>query len=265
MKKTVIYQAIFNDIMCNLNIFCKVSDGSCKCRMPECSGIVKPIPIPMVNSSDGVIILSLFKIVSQQNEMIKQILEDSKNTTERLNFISQTLKGKPSKCLETSSDEVTNSDTLMKILCGGSTLHEYSLQLISDLPKPAYKERAFSMLIQIVNKNGEKATLSNSAVFSIMLFTTESPPKYMKINTSGDKIMRGTVDSEGTSSVFFRKIVIKEVTSHFRNGCFFLVVTCKTANNIKPLIVPNFVIKARKLKCEDSPKKKIKVDEVESI
>ena len=204
-------------------------------------------------------ILSLFRMISQQNEMIKKICEDSRLTIEAANRLAQNL-GIDRSPTEVTSDEVTSSEQLKNILCPEASVHEYSLSLISSLPEPAYKERAFSMLLQIVDKNGEKVTLTSNTSFSILLFTTESPPKLLKINTSGDKVMRGTIDSEGNSSVFFRKIVIKEVTSHFRNGCFFLVVSPKRTD-IEPLIIPNFIIKARKLVPEGSPKKKQKLNE----
>ena len=246
--------------MCNLNILCKVSDGTCTCAQSECHGIIKPVPVPLYNPQEGTMILSLFRMISQQNEMIKRICEDTRSTVEAVNKLAQNLGVKHS-AVEVATDEVTNSEQLKKMLCPDSLSHEYSLQLISSLPDPAYKERAFSLLLQIVDKNGGKATLANSASFSILLFTTESPPKLLKVNTSGDKVMRGTTDADGNSSIFFRKIVIKEVTSHFRNGCFFLVVSPKNSNNIEPLIIPNFIIKARKLAPDNSLRKKIKLDE----
>ena len=115
-------------------------------------------------------------------------------------------------------------------------------------------------MIEIVNQNNEKISMPIPVNFKIMLFTTESPPKLLKVNTSGDKIMRGTVEVESSGVIFFRKIVIKEVTSHFRNGCFFLVVMPKNSNEIKPLVIENFVIKARKILTSD-PVKKMKTED----
>ncbi|OMJ83396.1 hypothetical protein SteCoe_15661 [Stentor coeruleus] len=247
--------------MCNLNNLCKKIDGSCSCCLSESSNIVKPVPIPLINSQEGALIISLFKIITQQNEMIKKISEDARLTSEKINSLSQTLGLKQSKHVEFTSEEVTNPEKLLKILCGNNCQHDYNLQLISDLPSPAFKEKAFSMLLKIVDNNGQNITLPTSTGFTIMLFTTESPPKLMKVNTSGDKIMRGTTDADGNSTVLFRKIVIKEVTSHFRNGCFFMVVAAKNLSNIKPLIIPNFVIKARKLNCDGVPRKKNKVED----
>jgi hypothetical protein len=86
---------------------------------------------------------------------------------------------------------------------------------------PVYKERAFELEASIVDQSRRPVPLIEPCEFKILLFTTEVPPKVMKINTNGDKIMRGTTEISVTvnsSKVHFRKIVIKEVTSHFRNG-----------------------------------------------
>jgi hypothetical protein len=72
--------------------------------------------------------------------------------------------------------------------------------------------------------------------------------------------MRGTLDAEGDSTIVFRKVIIKEVTSHFRNGVLFLVVLAQDTNKIQPLIIDNLVIKARKVSVNDL-KKKIKLDD----
>ena len=76
--------------------------------------------------------------------------------------------------------------------------------------------------------------------------------------------MRGTIEyglSRGQSHIKFERIVIKEVTSHFRHGCFFLVVM-PYSPIIEPLILENVVIKARKRNKPKEPElcKKIKIE-----
>eukprot|EP00358_Blepharisma_japonicum_P005294 CAMPEP_0202945816 /NCGR_PEP_ID=MMETSP1395-20130829/7321_1 /ASSEMBLY_ACC=CAM_ASM_000871 /TAXON_ID=5961 /ORGANISM="Blepharisma japonicum, Strain Stock R1072" /LENGTH=97 /DNA_ID=CAMNT_0049646079 /DNA_START=463 /DNA_END=756 /DNA_ORIENTATION=+ len=88
-----------------------------------------------------------------------------------------------------------------------------------------------------------------------MLFTTERPAKLLINNTSGDKVMRGTTEVEADSLITFNNVVIKEVTSHFRHGCVFLVVAPIDASYIQPLIIGNVVIKARKVMTEGNPRK----------
>jgi hypothetical protein len=113
----------------------------------------------------------------------------------------------------------------------------------------------------IVDKDGAQVTMPKQTIFKVLLFTTESPPKLLKLNTSGDKIMRGNIEVLSNSIVHFPKIVIKEVTSHFRNGYLFLVIAPVDDLNIQPLILSNFVIKARKMNNDGEPRKKIKLSE----
>jgi hypothetical protein len=57
-----------------------------------------------------------------------------------------------------------------------------------------YKERSFSLDVNIVDQHEKLAPLPEACDFKILLFTTEVPPKVMKVNTCGDKIMRGTTE-----------------------------------------------------------------------
>lgn len=258
--------------MCRFNTECEVQDGSCNCMKKRTSAfkvnpdLACPRPTqPLQNN----FYFPLFRLLQQQSEAIKLLSEQGKTVIEKLSSISNQLQHLNSTQDGSSPvivpyEEVTSSSRLCEILCGQNTEFQYFLKLISEVPSPAYKERAFPLLAQIVDKDGNNATLPSSVFFKILLFTTESPPKLMKTNTGGDKIMRGTVEIETTSALLFRKIVIKEVTSHFRNGCFFLVIMPKQASHIKPLIIENFIIKARKVNAQSLPLKKVKKEGTES-
>lgn len=243
--------------MCNFNTVCSTNDGTCACQYgrPE---IAKPVPILFPSANDNSLISALFRLVMQQNEMIKSITEQSHSALARLTELTQVARQSPNTCA-TSKEELMTSFQLQKALCG-DTSHPYSLQLISELPAPAYKERGFSLLAQIVDVNGNKVLLPKSTVFKVMLFSDENPPKLVKNNTVGDNILRGTVDILSDSTLFFRKIVIKEVSSHFRNGCFFLVIAPKETGNVKPLILEKFIVKARKINNEPGIRKKNRIE-----
>jgi hypothetical protein len=216
-----------------------------------------------MNPQEGALVLSLFKLLSQQKEMIKKITEEAALTTEKINKVTTKL-GLKSNQVECTSEESTNPDQLLKLISGQTSSFSHSLSLVSEIPSPAFKEKAFSLLLQILDENGNPAILTSSTLFNVLLFTTESPPKALKTSMTGDKVIRGTTEVEGNGSVLFKKIVIKEVSSHFRGGCFYLVITSKNSS-IKPLIVPNFVVKARKLNADGTPRKKVKVDEVRDV
>ena len=247
--------------MCPLNSLCKIIDGTCNCSLLGPTNICKPVPAPLFSQMEFMVVNSLFMMISQQNDLILKIREDAKAIAEKTTRFNECVGTQASAKIEVTSEELTNSEKLLKSLCGEENNHLHFLQIKSDLPRPAYKDRSFSILLQIVNAKGENITLPSAVGFTIMLFTTESPPKALKVNTSGDKIMKGTIESEGCSMVCFKKVIIKEVTSHFRSGWIFLVIASIHPGNIRPLIIPNFIIKARKLSVRESPIKKMKLSE----
>ncbi|OMJ85979.1 hypothetical protein SteCoe_12614 [Stentor coeruleus] len=201
---------------------------------------------------------AVYMLILQQSEMIKKIsLEVQETYNKILQSTGKSLKTETDT--ETINEESTTLSLMMRFLCGNTCNHSFSLQLASDIPHPAYKERVFSLILNIVDLNGVKVHLQQNYVFKIMLYTADNPPKLLMINTSGVKIIRGTTEIEGNSIVIFKKIVVNEVSSHFRNGSFFLVVMAKDIDFIKPFVFPEFVVKARKT-YKEFPKKKFKVD-----
>lgn len=58
---------------------------------------------------------------------------------------------------------------------------------------PVYKERAFQIDVKLVDMSGNTAKLTESCVFKIELYTAETQPNQIKLNTRGDKVMRGTI------------------------------------------------------------------------
>jgi hypothetical protein len=159
-------------------------------------------------------------------------------------------------------DETAVETDVLKVLCGAEDRFESQLTLDSELPSPVYKERAFGLTCALRNVCGETVFLEKPVTCKLLLFTAELPPRLLKNNTSGDKVMRGTVETEleqGTCK--FQRIIVKEVSSHFRNGGFFLVVAVIGHPEIRPLIIPDFVVKARKVLGDGGkPKKKPRVE-----
>ena len=58
--------------------------------------------------------------------------------------------------------------------------------------------------------------------------------------------MRGTLEGlmNDKRMVLFENIVINEVTSHYVNETFNLVVTCEN-NNVQPFVIENLNVRAR--------------------
>lgn len=200
----------------------------------------------------------LTKLIMNQLEFLKAIGAQNQVIGQKVNSITNLLMSArqgPSLAGAMALGGSITPRRLMEFLAGPNPKFTHKLKLLSEMPSPVYKERAFSLSIQIFDKNDIEVTLPCLMRFKVMLFTYECPPKMLKVNTSGDKIMRGSITAEGNSTILFRKIVVKEVTSHFRNGCLFLIIACDNASHIQPLIIEDVVIKARKVFSQKSKKK----------
>ncbi|OMJ76272.1 hypothetical protein SteCoe_24365 [Stentor coeruleus] len=247
--------------MCKLNAYCPALDGNCECQNQVYqSDMAMAIPISAMMGYDQNMIEIVFKMLSQQNELIRSLAEQIKAV---LYKISEFTNKSHIETIQGSSmlrEEAVTPSSLLRFLSGDNPKFTHKLELGDEFSSPAYKERAFSVLVNIVDMDGNKVQLANNVKFTIMLYTADSPPKLLSINTTGDTIMRGTFEVEGNSVIFFKKIIVKEVTSHFINGSLYLVIASKWADYIKPLIIKDFVVKARKLN-NDCPKKKPKIED----
>lgn len=132
----------------------------------------------------------------------------------------------------------------------------YEIRRTSELPCPAYKERNFHLECELVDPQGLRTTLGYPVEYKIALFNKENPPKLLLNNTSGDSIMRGTLQMGGDGTVCFRKLVIKEVSSHFVGSQFILVVYAPQCTKIRPYVFEELTVKARKLTAEELSKKR---------
>lgn len=161
--------------------------------------------------------------------------------------------------------EIPNSDTLIRALYGPKQDFKYQIVLKNELPVPLYRERNFKFTVFLTDLEGNLVKNTNRIPLTLAIYTSENPPKYVDINTSGNKILKGMIDKDLVDgAVTFDKIQIKEVTSHFRNGWIFFVVQPKSSGNIlnnlidmangvminpqnvRPLIIEKMVVKAKR-------------------
>jgi len=119
----------------------------------------------------------------------------------------------------------------------------------------------------LTDKDGNLVKNTNRIPLTLAIYTSENPPKFIDVNTAGNKVLKGMIDRDMVDGVArFDKIQINEVTSHFRNGWIFFVVYPKASNvvlsnfagnnggiainhqNIKPLVMEKIVVKAKRAK-----------------
>ena len=124
----------------------------------------------------------------------------------------------------------------------------YTIELESKLNLPLFKERGFRIVVSIKDENGKLIVLKPHTRFRVALFTMDDPPKMITFNIGGKKILRGTLEAELNSSgcASFSNIVINEVSSHYKNDGFNLVVYGLGLTDVKPLVITHLAVRARK-------------------
>jgi len=191
---------------------------------------------------------------------LKQVVKQNKNEKNKLEQVTMLPH------MVESSREAATSEILFNQLYGAKQDFQYQLVFKNELSLPLYRERNFKFTVMLADKDGNLVKNSNRIPLTIAIYTSENPPKFVDVNTSGNKILKGMIDKDMVDgSVTFDKIQIKEVTSHFRNGWVFFVVYPKTtvlfnpimsganallvnSNQIKPIVLEKVVVKAKRSK-----------------
>jgi hypothetical protein len=98
--------------------------------------------------------------------------------------------------------------------------------------------------------------------YEVSLYTSETFPRKLEMNTTGSTILHGWNDAELVSGrIDLNRLQIREVSSHYQNGWLYLVIMPKANQNsslqsdldiseVKPLIIDKIVVKAKNLKKE---------------
>lgn len=77
----------------------------------------------------------------------------------------------------------------------------------------------------LVDQNSFLSRLPQPLYLRISIYSSENPPSKIELNTSGNRILKGSLVTEVVNGKCeFDKLQIKEVSSHFRNGWIFFVV-----------------------------------------
>ncbi|OMJ79456.1 hypothetical protein SteCoe_20509 [Stentor coeruleus] len=245
--------------MCSGNPMCTARDGTCNCHLIKSFSMAQRVfSSGLFLQNDAALMSGMWRMMMQQTELIKNTFEVTKKVLDKLEG-SPKEQSIPENTTGSSDQETISTGALFIYLSSGRTDQPYSLLMSEDFPYPIYKERCFSVSLKIVDSLNNPVTLNKPIVFKILLYATENPPKLLTTNTFGDRIMRGTLEIESSSEMIFKKLVIKEVTSRFRNGVIYFVVMPQDTQLVKPLIIENVLVKARK-NAPEMPKKKVKRD-----
>lgn len=192
-------------------------------------------------------------IITYQNAVLTDLYEYNKKSFESLDRLFSDTKSL-SRFLSNTRHadlimETTFSDELIFKPENSHIEHRYEIKLIEDFPKTLWKERGFSIKAKVLDNKGMPSYLNKNPRFRVFLYTMDDRPKLLNLNVSGKKVLRGTIEAEmnADSSLNFKNLVINEVTSHYTNDGFQIIVANLNSSLVKPLIISGIPVRARRL------------------
>ncbi|OMJ65113.1 hypothetical protein SteCoe_39231 [Stentor coeruleus] len=151
--------------------------------------------------------------------------------------------------------------TLIEHLCCGLLDQPYRLSFNDDIPRPAYKDKAFTLKGNIVDKNKNIVKLLEPMLFYAKLYKAEHPISQIEFTRHDEKILAGNPIIETLSGIYFRKLTIKEVSFYQPCKMYNLIIVPEDLNLIQPYVFLEIIVKTKNFKSCDL-KKKIKIEEL---
>ena len=223
---------------------CLFSNPSDLCDHQEC--IRYYLTHSQMQYSNSSLIAGINTLIQQQSIALSNLVNKNNLLNQNLDSLTQAL-GKTAQIQSRTKDEHFNIEDIFRWISSGVVFNMF-ITLTVELPEIIYKEKGFNITANVLDSSGTKVNISGTHSFLIALFTVENPPKLLKTNISGKKILRGTTETiaDQNSTIQFHNLVINEVTSHYPNDSFCLVILCPSLSYIKPLATSGISIRARK-------------------
>lgn len=187
------------------------------------------------------------ELISMQNRMLREIHRHNQLIRSSVEALAKQIEGMAKHITQEDGVEQSRiqgilTETQLDLNC------EYRIKESEDLPDLIYKERGFSLNCMLVDRDGKATRLPGAAIFVMNLYTADPVPKKLQQNISGKRILRGTTEAELTSTgcIMFPNIVINEVSSHYANDCFSIVISHVGPYDIQPLAFRRVTVRARK-------------------
>jgi hypothetical protein len=122
---------------------------------------------------------------------------------------------------------------------------QFKLELKSETAKLIYKKKPFNLRFSVEDLDGESVVLPDDTTFKIEIWLASTPSFKLEKTRKDISIIEGCTEVRSRGTVDFKKIYINDVSSHFTNGCFMLVVRSDNPS-IQPFVFHNFIVRARK-------------------
>lgn len=216
---------------------------SFSCSHPECQ---RPcLSYGSYVSFDSILINKLYEVLQGQNQELQSIFEKNRMLTSSIEVLAHKMK-----LIERVKEEtvvpIANPSTALDLILREN--YEYSITLVENLPSVILKEKGFKLAVGLMDINQKRIHIPIEFKFKIEIFSMDEPAKLLESNIHGKKILRGTLTANTYDhwTVIFSNIVINEVSSHYSNDSLRLVVSLIGSHIVKPLIISNVSIRARK-------------------
>ncbi|CAG9316958.1 unnamed protein product [Blepharisma stoltei] len=189
-------------------------------------------------------------IINYQNDVLSDIVAYNSKCLERVGSFFNEVKSLGRFLSNTRhKDLVMETSITSEQIFSKENNYKYELKLVEKFPEVLYKERGFSLKAYVQDRSGKPVYLHKYPRFRVFLYSMDRKPKLMDLNVAGKKVLRGTMESEmkEDSTIYFKNLVINEVSSHYTNDAFRIVVANLNSSSVKPLILNGIPVRARRL------------------
>lgn len=227
---------------------CLFTNPSEICNHAECISFQLRQNVFPLSSSNMISTMNI--LLQHQSLALSDLIQKNQMLNSHLSILEDSLK-------LSQKSQIAHSEFPMQVenplsWTAANENFNFFIKLRNDFPEAVYKEKGFSLVAFISDQEGQQLFPPGILNFIVELFTVENPPKVLKVNISGKKILRGTVEAPlENGEIRFSNVVVNEVTSHYPNNKFCFVVSCLNSDGIKPLVVNGVTVRARKHKASD--------------
>lgn len=177
------------------------------------------------------------------------------------NLESERTKKSIKKALALNKHVSVGKNTLIEHICRGFLDQPFRIHFHDDVPRPAYKDKPFTLKGNIVDTQNNIAILHEPMIFKSLLFKAEHPISQVDVTRYKEQIIVGNPVIETSSIIYFRRIAIKEVSSYHPSKMYILVIMPEDIKLVQPYVFTEVVVKTKNLKpCK--LRKKFKIEEL---
>lgn len=202
---------------------------------------------------------SILAYLIRQKELITHFYSIGEALEERLANMKAELLTATRKYNENSESEDSEPSIqdVRNVISKEVLDYDYKLSLIDSLPVPICKGKYISLAVE-VSPIILESSLTGTLSVSISLYTSDLPPALITHTVTGRSILKGNsstmvvYDSKLRKYIARFRIQIREVSSRFRNGWIFMVLSgTKDETNshsvVRPLVMKRIIVKAKDL------------------